>query len=380
MRQVFRSKWNGLTGWQRAGYIYKTVSKDAGLLYRDYLITTGEIKPEKNPDFSLPVKISCEAALSNIIKGKGVPGIKSKFDGSLSAEQTAENAAAETLERWKENLNQEIPLPPAASDFEFLTLANTVPKRIRELNTQPKELHFFKAQPKDYNPENAKENYLTRESEITAAEEKAKAWNWKKCRELERTAKRKTETLLLPEIKQAAYVYDLNESTKKWERFQKMEEPYKQAVQDYDKFVEAEDKEAEKRREEFFSFLYEPYQPNYTKRARLQEKIDKELEKLKKVYPDYPRHCPEEPNPYKIKYNIDMEFKNMKQEDIIAAAEELELDKKKILECKVAVQAAKDYLADKPENPASGQTAQRTQSKDESRSLDEKGKKPYTGR
>lgn len=380
MRQAFRNKWNGLTGWQRASYIYTNVSKNAGLLYRDYLITTGVIRQEKNPDFSLPAKITSEAAFTGVINGKAVPGIKSKFDKNLTATQNAENAASESLERWKENVNQEIPIPPASSDFEFLTLANTVPERVRELNTQPDNLHYFKVQMKDYQPEKSQEDYLARESEITAAEEKAKAWNWEKCWELEQNAKQKTETLLLPEIQQAAFVYDLNESTKKWESFQKLEEPYLKANQAYKDFKEAEDKTAEEYRNQRFSFLYEEYQPDEYKIDYLKRIADNKLADLKKVYPDYPHNCPEEPNPHMIKYNVAQEFKDMKPEDIIAAAEELELDKEKILECKAAVQEAQNYLADKPENPASGQNAQRTQSKDESRSLDEKGKKPYTGR
>lgn len=380
MRQAFRNKWNGLTGWQRASYIYTNVSKNAGLLYRDYLITTGVIRQKKNPDFSLPAKITSEAAFTGVINGKAVPGIKSKFDKNLTATQNAENAAAESLERWKENVNQEIPLPPTSSDFEFLTLANTVPERVRELNTQPDNLHYFKVQMKDYQPEKSQEDYLARESEITAAEEKAKAWNWEKCWELEQNAKQKTETLLLPEIQQAAFVYDLNESTKKWESFQKLEEPYLKANQAYKDFKEAEDKTVEEYRNRRFSFLYEEYQPDEYKIDYLKRIADNKLAALKKVYPDYPHNCPEEPNPHMIKYNVAQEFKDMKPEDIIAAAEELELDKEKILECKAAVQEAQNYLADKPENPASGQNAQRTQSKNESRSLDEKGKKPYTGR
>ena len=187
MRQTFRQKWNGLTGWQRAKYIYTTVSKTAGILYHDYLAANGEISPEKNPDFSLPDKVTSEKTIAGIINGKSVPGIKSKFDKNLSAQQNARNATETTLKNWKENINQEIPLPPAASDFEFLTLANTAPERIRELNTQPDKLHFFRAQPKDYQPEQDKQRYLDREQEIKEEAER-NVWNQKKDRSLLLTA------------------------------------------------------------------------------------------------------------------------------------------------------------------------------------------------
>ena len=172
MRIFFRNRWNGLTGWQRANYIYTTVNKDAGIIYRDYMLATGEIKPAKNPDVSLPVKVSCEAALSNVINGKGVPGIKSKFNKNLSATQNAENATAETLKRWTDNVNQEIPLPPDASDFEFLTLATTLPDRISDMEQRKKTFPIHRPQITDYQPEKSQERYLTRKIEIEQAEAK----------------------------------------------------------------------------------------------------------------------------------------------------------------------------------------------------------------
>lgn len=171
MRQTFRQKWTGLTGWQRAQYIYKTVGNNAGIFYRDYMLANGEIKPENNPNLTMPEKFTSIKAIESVIGGKAVPGIKAGFNKNLSTLENAKNATAATLEKWTKNINQEIPLPPAASDFEFLTLAATAPERIRELNTDPQKLHFIPAKPKDYQPELNLQQYQNKEKEIDKKEE-----------------------------------------------------------------------------------------------------------------------------------------------------------------------------------------------------------------
>lgn len=152
IRAVLHNQWNGLAGWKRVAYIYNHVSKDAGLLYRDYLITKNEIQPEKNPDLSIPKNITLDDALTSIINGKSTPNIKSKFDNTITATQNIQIAADAVLARWQQNTKTELHTPPEPSDFEFLTAAATAPVRIQQINENKTEYNIYKAVPKNYNP------------------------------------------------------------------------------------------------------------------------------------------------------------------------------------------------------------------------------------
>lgn len=345
MQAFHKNTWRGLSGWKRANYIYKNVGRDEGFMYRDYMLYTGEIKPVNKPDTILPKRITFEAALSSVINGKAVPGIKKQTDTTLTAEQNAQIAASASLERWRNNADTDLHLPPASSDFEFLTLANTVPERIRELNSNPNNLHFFKVQLQNYNPENDMQTFQAEDDRLAAIEAKRKAWSFKKLSLLQKVETDKFNKLLVA-VKASAYEYDLNYATQEWEQFEKAEKPYLASLRAYEDFKESEYAEKEKYENKFFSF--HEYIPDEREIARLRRIAEKLLETLKESYPDYPYNCPKEPSPYHIKYNIDMEFKEVTHDALIKAAEELRIDKKIILEYKVAAADKRDYLNDKP--------------------------------
>lgn len=345
MRTFHQNTWRGLSGWKRANYIYRNVSKDAGILYRDYLLYNGEIKHENNLNVSLPAKVTFESALSSVIKGKAVPGIKSQLDRSLTAMQNAQNAAATSLECWKNNANADLHLPPIFSDFEFLTLAYTVPERVRELYTNPDNLHFYPVRLDNYNPEKDRQLFQSEDERLANIEAKQKAWNFNKLDALQKVENNKFN-ILLATVKAAAYEYDLGYATQEWERFKKAEKPYTTAQKAYEDFKEAEYAEQAKYENKVFSF-YE-YIPDQRKIARLKQIADNELNMLKQRYPDYPAGCPKEPNPYQIKYEIDVEHKDILPDKLIKAAQEMKIDNRLIIEYKVAATAVSEYLNDKP--------------------------------
>ena len=372
MRQLYRNRWNGLTGWQRAAYIYKKISADAGIIYRDYMIAKGVINldQKETPDFSVPKKNTYEKVLANVINGKGVPGIKSKFDAGLSAAQNAENATGETLERWTDNINQEIPLPPSASDFEFLTLAATVPERVGDMDQGKTTFPIHRAQVKDYQPEKSKENYLTRETEITKAEEQAQ----KEAERLAAEAKQKaikqyqdwkitaddlTEQLqiLIAEsadtYMQNAVQHKTNKAMLPWEQYQEAKKFVDGLETKYDNIVEQEE---EKRSN---SPWYNKYEIN-------QYKIDQALNdyvRAKNEFDNRYFYKPDEPDKEKIWKEewkkTEESFNNMSAKDIIAAYNKQGIDTAQI---EAAYKKLVNHLKNMPTNPDdpnAGQNAQR---------------------
>ena len=183
-----RKTWRGLTGWKRYGYV-KNRNKRQAEIYKSYLIHKGQIDPtEQNPDLSLPEKVTLNQALYSVIKGNSVPNMKASYDNKLSAQQNTRNTAAVTFAKWKDNVTSDLHTPPATSDFEIMTVIQTVPERVTQLATDSKRI-YYSAVPHDYSMEQDHQRYLTRMLEIDEAERKAEEAR----KEAERLAKEQAE-------------------------------------------------------------------------------------------------------------------------------------------------------------------------------------------
>lgn len=196
-----RKSWRGLDGWKRYGYV-KNRNKRQAEIYKSYLIHTGQLDPaKKNPDLSLPEKVTLNRALYSVINGTSVPGMKAAYDKRLSAQKNTRNAAAVTFSKWKDNAKSELHTPPATSDFEIMTVMQTVPERVTQLATNSRKV-FYSAVPHDYTMEADQQRYMTRIKEIEQAEAKA-AEEAKKAEE-ERLAKEAADRRAKLEAEEAA--------------------------------------------------------------------------------------------------------------------------------------------------------------------------------
>ena len=191
-----RKTWRGLTGWKRYGYV-KNRNKRQAEIYKSYLIHKGQIDPtEQNPDLSLPEKVTLNQALYSVIKGNSVPGMKASYDNKLSAQQNTRNTAAVTFAKWKDNVTSDLHTPPATSDFEIMTVIQTVPERVTQLATNSKRI-YYSAVPHDYSMEQDHQRYLTRIMQIEQAEADRRA------AELERIRKEEADRRAAEEKRKA---------------------------------------------------------------------------------------------------------------------------------------------------------------------------------
>ena len=202
-----RKTWRGLTGWKRYGYV-KNRNKRQAEIYKSYLIHKGQIDPtEQNPDLSLPEKVTLNQALYSIINGNSVPGMKASYDKKLSAQQNTRNTAALTFAKWKDNVTSDLHTPPATSDFEIMTVIQTVPERVTQLATDSKRI-YYSAVPHDYSMEQDHQRYLTRmleidEAERLAEEQRRKAEADRRAAELERIRKEEADRRAAEEKRKA---------------------------------------------------------------------------------------------------------------------------------------------------------------------------------
>lgn len=183
----YRKTWRGLPGWKRYGYV-KTRNKRKAEIYKSYLIHKGQLDPaEKNPDLSLPKKVSLERAVNTLINGYSMPGIKSKFDKSRTAIDNAKSVAAATFETWKENVKSDLHTPPTTAEMEVFTLIENVPLRVTQIAKRTKLETPAPSVPLNYTMAADQQRYITRIKEIEDAERKAE--KERKQAEAERLAK-----------------------------------------------------------------------------------------------------------------------------------------------------------------------------------------------
>lgn len=197
----YRKTWRGLPGWKRYGYV-KTRNKRKAEIYKSYLIHKGQLDPaEKNPDLSLPKKVSLERAVNTLINGYSMPGIKSKFDKSRTAIDNAKAAAAATFETWKENVKSDLHTPPTTAEMEVFTLIENVPLRVTQIAKRTKLETPAPSVPLNYTMAADQQRYMTRIQEIEQAEAKA-AEETKKAEE-ERLAKEAADRKAKQEAEEA---------------------------------------------------------------------------------------------------------------------------------------------------------------------------------
>ena len=404
IRSGYKSQWNGLTGWKRAGYIYHHVGTDAGFLYRDYLIFKGEIQSEKNPDLSVPKNITFEDATANIIKGKSVPGMKSRFDNSLTAEQNLQQEADAVLSRWKQNAESELHTPPSSTDFEFLTVTGTAPVRIQQMAEKAESYSFYRAVPTDYHPEQDYQQYEIRIKEIEEAERAVEEKRKQEAERLSAIAKQnaiqkyeewlKKEKQLMVAIQnnvsdaKSLYLQTVTGNAvdsrmKSWNEYDSARKSVERLETRYDDIRYEEQEKADK------SSFWNRYEPN-------QYRIDSayaDWQRAKRKFDDtYAFRIPEKPDIEAVwseEWKIaEKHFGNMSVSDVVKAYKENGIDTKKL---ESDYQALIRHRKNRPVNPGApadgiqqntNQPQKETHGQQDEKTIekDRKGRKPYTGR
>ena len=423
-----RKTWRGLTGWKRYGYV-KNRNKRQAEIYKSYLIHKGQIDPtEQNPDLSLPEKVTLNQALYSVIKGNSVPGMKASYDNKLSAQQNTRNTASVTFAKWKDNVTSDLHTPPATSDFEIMTVIQTVPERVTQLATDSKRI-YYSAVPHDYSMEQDYQRYLTRIMEIDEAERKAEEAR-KEAERLAEEQRRKAEAdRMAVEEKRKQEAERLSAIAKrnaiqKYEEWLKKENQLMAAVQknvsdskslylqtvtgnavdsrmkswnDYDSARKSVDRletryddiRYEEQEKADKSSFWNRYEPN-------QHRIDSayaDWQRAKRKFDDtYAFRIPEKPDieaVWSAEWKIaEKHFGNMSVSDVIKAYKENGIDTKKLKSDYQALIRHRQNRPVNPDAPADGiqqntnQPQKQTHARQDEKTIekDRKGRKPYTGR
>lgn len=419
-----RKTWRGLTGWKRYGYV-KNRNKRQAEIYKSYLIHKGQIDPtEQNPDLSLPEKVTLNQALYSVIKGNSVPNMKASYDNKLSAQQNTRNTASVTFAKWKDNVTSDLHTPPATSDFEIMTVIQTVPERVTQLATDSKRI-YYSAVPHDYSMEQDHQRYLTRIMEIDEAERKTEearkeaerlAEEQRRKAEADRMAveeKRKQEAERLSAIAKRNYEEWLKKENQLMAAVQKnvsdSKSLYLQTVtgnavdarmkswNDYDSARKSVDRletryddiRYEEQEKADKSSFWNRYEPN-------QHRIDSayaDWQRAKRKFDDtYAFRIPEKPDieaVWSAEWKIaEKHFGNMSVSDVIKAYKENGIDTKKL---ESDYQALIRHRKNRPVNPGApadgiqqntNQPQKETHGQQDEKTIekDRKGRKPYTGR
>ena len=376
-----RKTWRGLTGWKRYGYV-KNRNKRQAEIYKSYLIHKGQIDPtEQNPDLSLPEKVTLNQALYSVIKGNSVPGMKASYDNKLSAQQNTRNAASVTFAKWKDNVTSDLHTPPATSDFEIMTVIQTVPERVTQLATDSKRI-YYSAVPHDYSMEQDHQRYLTRMLEIDEAERKAEearkeaerlakeqaeadqpaAWSREEYDRLSSIAKIDLEAYreaVIKHLSDSEYTAKLNN----YNDYKELRDPVDAAYQKWQAIKKVEEEEARRKTEESYFYNYEPNQDRidyYELRYKQEERIFDV--KFKKQFPDFPDgKVPEEPDQADIEHTIRQKYGKRQANLLIKDTANLKFENKEVLleNYKNSAAARNAYWKLKPtdDDPGTGKPA-----------------------
>ena len=433
-----RKTWRGLTGWKRYGYV-KNRNKRQAEIYKSYLIYKGQIDPtEQNPDLSLPEKVTLNQALYSVIKGNSVPNMKASYDNKLSAQQNTRNTAAVTFAKWKDNVTSDLHTPPATSDFEIMTVIQTVPERVTQLATDSKRI-YYSAVPHDYSMEQDHQRYLTRMLEIDEAERiaKEKAEADRRAAELERIRKEEADRRAAEEKRKAEEArkeaerlaeeqrkkaeadrraaaswsreeYDRLSAirTEKLERFrlaamqhiadteyQDQLERYEDYTQEkaivdiaYNRWKDYEESEQKAKseyesRNSFFSLHEYTYHIDYNEISRLEQRYENARTELEEKFPTVPA----KPDKVAIIREIKQKFGKRQANLLIKDVADLKFKDKDILlaEYKAAAEEATAYWKKKPtdpNDPNAGKNNQQTQKKDNTTTIVQPDRKRSKGK
>lgn len=389
VRKIYQEKWNGLSGWKRANYIYSRVGHEAGIIYRDYLITKGYIRPEDNPDTTIPAKVSFERALQSIVNGKSVPGIKAHFDRTLSAKDNVKNAATSTFSCWEKNTRTELHNPPAPEDFEFLTAVNTAPERFQQIAEGRDQYNIYKAIPTNYNPAEDYQIYKEKEEAISKKEAEAKrlaeaarlaakrAMDERIAFEKELAAWTSKKEMLEKEYRKSVNAIIAAEAERAILQQQQYNQQYENAqahvLQLYDRYKDIEEEERQKERASHFWNSYTADVDRINEAFRDWYRAD---DSFRLNYSAQPK----EPDKEAILKKTQEHYSKMEYLDIIKAARRLDIS---VYHIRHAHEALTEHLRRKPSGSAihpeqvTMTPEDRTQ---RSRSGRDSAKKPYTGR
>ena len=394
-----RKTWRGLTGWKRYGYV-KNRNKRQAEIYKSYLIHKGQIDPtEQNPDLSLPKKVTLNQALYSVIKGNSVPNMKASYDNKLSAQQNTRNTAAVTFAKWKDNVTSDLHTPPATSDFEIMTVIQTVPERVTQLATDSKRI-YYSAVPHDYSMEQDHQRYLTRmleidEAERLAEEQRRKAEADRRAAELERIRKEEADRRAAASWSREEYDrlsaiakndienYRIGamEAMVEIEYQQQLErnEDYTQekAIVDkhYNRWKDYEESEQRAKseyesRNSFFSLHEYTYHIDYDEISRLKQRYENARNELEEKFPT----VPPKPDKVAIMREIKRKFGKRQINLLIKDTKDLDFEGKEFMLNKIKNSSAKrneywEMKPDDPNDPNAGKNIQQTQKNDNAATL-----------
>ena len=433
-----RKTWRGLTGWKRYGYV-KNRNKRQAEIYKSYLIHKGQIDPtEQNPDLSLPEKVTLNQALYSVIKGNSVPGMKASYDNKLSAQQNTRNTAAVTFAKWKDNVTSDLHTPPATSDFEIMTVIQTVPERVTHLATNSR-LIYHSAVPHDYTMEQDQQRYLTRiqvideaerkaeearieaerlakekaEADRRAAEQKRLAEEQRKKAEADRRAveeqrkKEEADRRAVPSWSREEYdrlsairneklerfriavmqhvaITEYQEQLQQYEEYEKAKTPVDKAYTDWKQYEadEQERKSEYESKNSFFSPFTYTYSIDYTEINRLKRKYEDARDELDENFPTVPA----KPDKGSIIRQTKQRFGKRQANLLIKDVADLKFKDKDILlaEYKAAAEEASAYWKKKPTDPndpnAGKNNIKQTQKNDNAATLEPPDRKRSKGK
>ena len=391
-----RNTWRGLNGWKRYGYV-KNRNQRKAEIYKSYLIHKGQLDPtEQNPDLSLPEKVTLNQALYSIINGKSVPGMKASYNRKLTAQQNTKNTATGTFAKWKDNVTSDLHTPPATSDFEIMTVIQTVPERVTQLATDNKRI-YYSAVPHDYSMEQDHQRYLTRMLEIDEAERiaKEKAEADRRAAELERIRKEEADRRAAASWSREEYDRLSAIRIEKLERFRLAAmqhiadteyhdqlERYEDYTQEkalvdkaYNRWKDYEESEQQAKseyesRNSFFSLHEYTYHIDYNEISRLKQRYENARTELEEKFPTVPA----KPDKVAIIREIKQKFGKRQANLLIKDVANIKFKDKDILlaEYKAAAEEASAYWKKKPtdpNDPNAGKNIQQTQKNDNAATL-----------